>query len=144
MRLYTICIQQHPVAVVSAGADLPLPDWVATDPELMKTLRMTEQIRAQVPDDVKRAGEFIEIDQLLDTWLGNDLRVLEHNGQPLWTGDRNDIAIREARIEEADQWFASRREAVSNEDVDAGDADWVHFLVGVSDPTDEAVDEDDD
>lgn len=101
MKLYTICVRGRPVVTLSTDADQPVPDGL------------------------------IEVDKALDTWLGAGLRKLRNEGQVLWTGDRNDLQIREAQADEAERWSASHRKALESGELDAGEESWLTFLVPV-------------
>jgi hypothetical protein len=68
----------------------------------------------------------------LDSWLGEDLEVLQHNGTPLWDGDKANAYVREAWPEEAAVWNASLKQAIDSGEEDPGDL--VAYLVPVSDP----------
>ena len=75
-----------------------------------------------------------------EDWFKSDLRVLESEGAPLWDGV-SEIHIREAIEEERGKWDASRAQArIEGEDAD----DWVAYLVPVSDPTDNDLEDEDD
>jgi hypothetical protein len=140
MRLYTVCINNLPTVTMSAGVEPAMEDYYLNDPEILAAMRHTQaledRLKAKGPDAV-RMSELHEIDDALDTWLGEDLAVLETDGRPLWSGDRSALEIREAKADEAERWQAKSRAAVATGDADAGDESFLIWLVPVSDPTDE-------
>lgn len=76
MRLYTICIDQRPVLVMSTDAEPPMEDTLTTDAKLMKAHRDMQALRAKMQarlPDAERLADQREIDEALDTWLGEDL-----------------------------------------------------------------------
>jgi hypothetical protein len=119
MTIYTIETHGRPVVVVSVG-DMP-----ALEDSLAR-----ERMRKQA------------MDEALDTWLGEDLRRLESDGRPLWDGDRDALHVREASPEEVVVFKASREQAIREGELEAGDEDWVTFLVPVTDPDDDEDEED--
>jgi hypothetical protein len=64
-------------------------------------------------------------------------------GHPLWDGDRDALHVRKASADEAAIFRASREQAIREGELDAGDEDWVAFLVPVTDPTDDGEEEED-
>jgi hypothetical protein len=119
---------------MSVDADVPMPDSLITNAEVMKAVRasraLRDEIAARLPGDIQEASYLHEIDEALDTWLGEDLLTLQHDdGVPLWSGDRDALHIREARVDEAARWHASRQKAIDEDELDAGDEDWLAFLV---------------
>ena len=140
MTIYTIEAHGRPVVVVSIGNMPPLEDSFATKPELLQALRATRDLEEQLPPDMRERA----IDEALDTWLGKDLSTLESGGHPLWDGDRDALHVREASADEAAIFRASREQAIREGELDAGDEDWVAFLVPVTDPTDDGEEEEDD
>jgi hypothetical protein len=119
---------------MSVAAEDPLPDDLALDANMMKALRDSKAVLNSFPAGVQMIADRREIDEALDTWLGQDLLTLEHDGHPLWTGNSSDLDIREARTDEAEQWHTSRRQAIDREEIDAGQESWLLFLVQVSEP----------
>jgi hypothetical protein len=63
MRLYTICIDQRPVLVMSTNAESPMPDKLAMDAELMKAWRDARAMVENLPADVHRISDQQEIDE---------------------------------------------------------------------------------
>lgn len=132
MRLYTICIDQRPVLIMSAGVVPPMPDSLKTDAELVKAHRERRAMLERRPDEVRRTTERREIAEALNTWLGVELRSLTHDGAPLWSGDRASLEVREARADEVQRWHASRQHTAETGDPDTGEEDGLVFLVSVS------------
>jgi hypothetical protein len=130
MRLYTICIDQRPVVVISVDAEPPIPDSLTTRPDLMQTLRESRAQIESIPAD-PRTMDQMEIDEALDTYLGEDLQSLTCEGNSLWDGDHARLHIREARVDEAERWHLSRRAAIDAGEVAAGEEAWLTFLVPV-------------
>jgi hypothetical protein len=130
VRLFTICTNGLPVLVMSAGAEPPLPDSLTTNVALMKAHR---ELSAQMDNLPDYARYSVEIHEVLDTWLGADLRSQTYNGTPLWNGDLDSLQIREARTDEAERWHVSRRHAINEGELDAGAEDWLVYLVSPSD-----------
>jgi hypothetical protein len=134
LDLYTISIRNRPVLTMSVDANDPLPDTFATEPEMLKALReaqaLIDEMKARTPNLTEIAA-MREIDEALDTWLGDDLRSLKTEGHPLWKGDRNEITVREARVDEAESWHTSRRNAINEGELEAGEESWLIFLVPV-------------
>ena len=63
------------------------------------------------------------------------LRVLRHNGAPIWDG-RGGISARRADPAEVAGWEAAFLRALNEGDADSEDRkDWALFLVPVTDPT---------
>ena len=146
MKLYTICVRGRPVVTLRTGADDPLPDEFATDPQILQAIRESQAVRDKLKalsPGLDEAEAHDEIYDALDTWLGQDLRTLQNEGRPLWGGDMDDVHIREARVDEAERWHLSRRRALDSGEQDAGHESWHIFLVPVSDPTDDDLDEED-
>ena len=137
MRLYTICVRDLPAVVMSVDADGAIEDWVVADPLLLNAYRHTQEIEAKLPEHIRLYNYHCEIDEALDTWLGADLRALEHNARPLWTGKKRDLDIRAANLDEISRWHVSHREAINTGEIDAGEDSWLLFLVPMRDPTDE-------
>jgi hypothetical protein len=121
---------------MSAGVTPPMPDFVIKDPKLLEAHRFTESLMADLSEDARRAHELQEIDEAIATWLGADLRALEHDGRPLWNGDPSQLSVREATADEAAKWHSSYKEAVASGEVDAGDEEWAAYLVPAIDPDD--------
>ena len=135
MRLYTICIDQRPVLVMSTDAEPPMEDTLTTDAKLMKAHRDMQALRAKMQarlPDAERLADQREIDEALDTWLGEDLHSFG-----LWNGDWDRLHIREARTEEARRWHTSLTRAIDAGEEEAGSEDWVLLLVPVTDSPDE-------
>lgn len=140
MTLYTVCIKNRPVVVMSASAEAPMEEWVLNDPELLKAVRFDQSIRNRVKARIPNFDSVEELDEInkgLDTWLGEDLRTLENNGIPLWSGDRTDVDIREANTDELERWHTSHHEALISGEADVGENSWLIFLVPVTDPADD-------
>ena len=45
-----------------------------------------------------------DLDEALNSWLGADLSMLEHDGQPVWNGDPDALHVRSATSDEAETW----------------------------------------
>jgi hypothetical protein len=81
-------------------------------------------------------------DLLTDSWLLDDLLVLEAQGLPLWFGRPKDLFVRPAFAEEVSHWETGFNHALSEGHVTEDDrGGYIVYLVPVSDPT--ADDEDD-
>jgi hypothetical protein len=143
MTIYTIEAHGRPVVAVSIGDTPPLEDSLATRPELLQALRATRDLEERLPPDTREHVRRRALEEALDTWLGEDLSTLESGGQPLWDGDRDALRVREASADEAVIFRASREQAVREGELEAGDEDWVAFLVPVTDPTDDGEEEGD-
>ena len=94
------------------------------------------------PIMVLTAEDWEEARELADSEaLRADLLVLEHQGCPLWGGER-ELLVREAHPGEVSTWAASFAGACAGGDADEEDRDdWATFLVEVVevvDPTDDA------
>jgi hypothetical protein len=135
MRLYTICINQRPVLVMSTGAEPPMPDALTTNTVLMKAYRDMRALEESLPTDVRRISDEREIDKALDSWLREDLQALEQDGTPLWNGDRASLHIREATDDEAQGWRASLSQAIDRGEEDAGTEDWLYLVPPGTRPT---------
>lgn len=147
MKLYTVCVQGSPVLTMSVDTELPMEDSLLTDPEFMKLHRQTQATVDAMREGggaTAAASAAMEIYETLDTWLGKDLRALTTNGARVWDGNRKKLSFREARTYEAEKWHLSRRQAIETEKIEAGEEDWVTFLVPVKDPTDDDVADDPD
>jgi hypothetical protein len=87
------------------------------------------------------AEDEIAVEDQLSGSVGEDLTVLEYAdeaGRPLWDGDPDQLVVREAQPEEADQWTAAFAKAVREGEADEEDRDsWAVFLIDVVDPTDD-------
>jgi hypothetical protein len=129
MKLYTICIDQRPVVVMSTDAEPPMEDARTTNAVLMKAARDLRAMRESLPDDVLRSCDQREIDEALDSRLGQDLLVYG-----LWDGDSARLHIRDASADEAQHWHASLQEALDTGEEDAGEESWLIFLVPVREP----------
>jgi hypothetical protein len=81
-------------------------------------------------------------DLLTDSWLLEDLLVLETQGRPLWFGRPKDFFVRPALAQEASQWEEAFSRALSEGHITEWDRDgYIVYLVPVSDPTDDKEDE---
>jgi hypothetical protein len=129
MRLYTVCAHGRPVLVISAGTEDPMEDRFTTDPEIMNAHRFTQALSDNIPSEVASFSECGEIEEALDTWMGEDLQALKSGGRPLWNGDRTQVSIREATTDEAAKWHISWRDVIDAGDQDAGDESWAVYLV---------------
>jgi hypothetical protein len=138
LKLYTICVQGAPVLTMSVDSDPPMEDFVLRDPELLKAYRQSQALIEQIRREpgVDAIAEEMELHQALDTWLGEDLRALRRAdaSAPVWDGDPDKVRFREARTDEAERWHLSRRLAIEVGELDAGDEDWLHYLVPVKEP----------
>ena len=131
MKLYTICVDQRPVLVMSVDAEPLMPDQLTTNAELMKAQRDTRVSSHSLPADVQRVSDQREIDEALDTWLGHDLRTLRSHGVPLWNGGRANLHVREATPDEAKGWHEALQREIDTDEEDAGDEDWLVYLVPI-------------
>ena len=50
-----------------------------------------------------------DLDEALNSWLGADLAMREHDGQPVWNGDPDALHVRTATTDEADTWHHAWR-----------------------------------
>jgi hypothetical protein len=81
-------------------------------------------------------------DLLADSWLLEDLLVLETQGRPLWFGQQKDFSIRPAFAEEVSQWEEAFSSAQMEGHVTEWDRDgYIVYLVPISDPTGDEEDE---
>jgi hypothetical protein len=62
-----------------------------------------------------------------------DLMALASGGLPLWDGVV-DIKVRRARPDEEARWRASHAKAIRRGDIEAGEQEWIAFLVALTDP----------
>ena len=97
----------------------------------MKPQRGVRAFRDSRPADVQRIGDQREIDEALDTWLGQDLRTLRSHGVPLWSGGRASLHVREATPDEAQGWHEVLQREIDTGEEDAGDEDWLVYLVPI-------------
>ena len=75
-------------------------------------------------------------DLLTDSWLIEDLMVLETQGRPLWFGQQKDFFVRSASKDEVSQWEAAFSSALLDGHITDDDKDgYIVYLVSVSDPT---------
>jgi hypothetical protein len=144
MTIYTIEAHGRPVVAISIGNMPPLEDSFATRPELLRALRTARDMEERLPDDGREHMRRQAIDEALDTWLGGDLCILESEGRPLWSGDRDALRVREASPDEAAVFAASRERAVREGELDAGDEDWVAPVMEPDDDDDDDDDEEED
>jgi hypothetical protein len=86
-----------------------------------------------IPVVVTTADDIQEVEASFDTWLGQDLLVLEHNGKPLWNGDKENLQVREANPQEAATWRASSQRAIEDGE-DESEESHLAFLVDVTEP----------
>jgi hypothetical protein len=122
MRLYTICVHGCPVVVISTDTVPPMLDEFTTNAKLMQANRETEEFIDSLPDEVRRIGQRQEIDEAIDTWLGEDL--IEWG----WSGDHAALHVRDATTDEAGRWHISRQAAIDADAQEAGDEGWVIFV----------------
>src|SRR3712207_2480212 len=84
------------------------------------------------------ADDVEEVEEQIAGSIGEDLMLLEHNGEALWNGEEDQLFVREAHPKEAARWEASFAEAVRDGEVERGEREeWVAFLLDVVDPTDD-------
>lgn len=144
MKLYTVCVQGSPVLTMSIDADHPLEDFILRDPELLKAHRQTQAFIEQIRREpgVDAIADEREVNEALDTWLGEDLRALRTVGAhaPIWDGNPDELSFRGARTDEAEKWHLSRRLAIEMGELDAGGETWVRYLVPVQDTTGDSTD----
>jgi hypothetical protein len=134
MRLYTVCVESQPILVMSADADTPMLDAFTTIPELMKANRDNQPLWDETDEVVRRLTEQQEIEEAVDTWLGEDLMSLTRDdGRPLWNGDRSRLAVRDARTAEATEWHIALKQAIDIGEENAGTEDFALFLIPVND-----------
>jgi hypothetical protein len=128
MRLYTICVHGVPILVISTDTGLPFPDEFTTDAERLAADRATRALLKGMPEHARRISDQRKIDGALDTWLGEDLSLAG-----LCDGDHTNLHVRETCVDEAEQWHKPRRSAIEDGELEAGDEDWLVFLVSVGD-----------
>ena len=131
MKLYTICVDQRPVLVMSVDAGPLVPNQLITNAELMKAQRDTRALSDSLPADVQRINDQREINEALDTWLGQDLRTLRSHGVPLWSGGSASLLVRDATPDEAQGWHEALQRESDTDEEDAGDEDWLVYLVPI-------------
>jgi hypothetical protein len=74
-------------------------------------------------------------DLLTDSWLLEDLLVLETQGRPLWFGRQKDFFVRPASEAEVSQWEEAFSRALSEGHVTEDDrSGYIVYLMPVSDP----------
>lgn len=140
-NLYTVEAHGRPVVTLSA-TPIPTPsDDMLTNPLFVEALRKSHQILSDLRDDAEPEGvsldditDRIEIDEALETHLGEDLQIMEdvaRPGQPLWDGDRANINVRRATNEETEIWRGSLLKAMKAGEQEPGDTDWLVFLTAV-------------
>jgi hypothetical protein len=101
----------------------------------MTANRDSQALRDEMGDEVRRIGEQREIDEAMDTWLGEELMALtQDSGNPLWNGDRSVLTVREARTDEAAKRFISHQHAIDTGEEDAGTEDLCIYLVPTNEP----------
>ena len=54
--------------------------------------------------NVARQRAHGDLDEALNSWLGADLSILEHEGRPVWNGDPDVLHARSATAREAETW----------------------------------------
>jgi hypothetical protein len=101
-------MDDRPILVMSAGLEAPLDDSLSSK---------DRQMVQEDADDMDR----LEIEEALDTWLGEDLQ-----SAGLWGGERQ---IRQATEEEAARWRAALNRAREEGEADEDDDNWLAFLV---------------
>lgn len=103
----------------------------------MHTIEIAGGLTLVVNDSKDEAQEL-----LTDSWLLEDLLVLETQGRPLWFGQQKDFFVRPASEGEVSHWEEVFSRALSEGHVIEDDrGGYIVYLVPVSDPT--ADDEDD-
>jgi hypothetical protein len=122
-RLYTIELLAKPVTVLSAGVELLLEDNMATKPKLIRSLRFTQNLEASLSDEMIERRERQEINEALDTRLGEDLCV-----RLGWSRDVSEINVQPAKPDEAEARRTSPAKAVQAGERDAGDEDFGVYL----------------
>ncbi len=128
MKLFTVAVDGVPIVVLSVDAELGLPDQFARDPQALSALRAMAATTKSMPPGTSDIEQQMEIEDALDTWLGDDLLQIERNGQPLWDGNRDRLRISEALADEADHWRAAYRDALVRGEQDAGDESFLVFI----------------
>ena len=73
----------------------------------------------------------------------SELASLESRGTPVWNG-KDKITFRKANAGERSQWEKSYAAAVEEGEIDAGEEDWLQWLIPVDESDDDEEDEDDD
>jgi hypothetical protein len=131
MKLYTICVDQRPILVMSVDAGPLMPDQLTTNAEPMKARRDIRALSDSLPADVQRINDQREIDEALNTWLGQDLRTLRSHGVPLWSGGSASLLVRDATPHEAQGWHETLQREIDTDEEDAGDEDWLVYLVPI-------------
>jgi hypothetical protein len=125
MRLYTICANGRPVLTMNAGSEQTMEDSLTTKAELLAAHRESIKLLDSMGLDTEapRSMELREIDEALDTWLGQDLQ-----GLGLWNGNHGELTVRVASSSEADTWRASHEKAIAEDEYEGG-GDWVAYLL---------------
>jgi hypothetical protein len=124
MRLHTVSIDNLAVVAMSTDADAPMQDFVVHDAELLSAHRQMTELHntmKSIAPDLDKISDQREVDDALETWLGDDLKALQHHGVPLWNGDHSRLTSREATVDEASKWHHSRQKAVDEGEEGAGE-----------------------
>ena len=138
MQLYTVHAHGVPLLVISAGAEPWMEDSFTRDPSLMEAHRKAQawlkemDVLSGDPEGLRRSCDVREIEEAIDTWLGEDLLNLEHDAQLLWSGDRKQLVVHEATADEAAKWHRSRLNISDDSEIDGSD-NWLVYLVSVND-----------
>ena len=140
-NLYTVEAHGRPVVVISATSSEPPSDKMLANPRVIEALRRTRQLEADMakelsvdPNEFEEGVSVHEIDEALETYLGDDLQTMEGADSPggaLWDGNWENIHTRRATDVEAEQWKQSLLAAMQAGEQEPGDTDWVAFLVAV-------------
>lgn len=129
MRLYTICVQNRPILVLSTGAPLsPCDRENMTLAELAVVDVAHQTISALSPAAIQDMDRAV-IDQTISDGLGVLLMATTAAGRPLWNGDPDAVAIRRAHHAEALRWEDARRTAVAEGRFDAEEEEFAVLLV---------------
>jgi hypothetical protein len=92
--------------------------------------RLTDFINAKAVDrdgsldEFRHCSAIREIDEALDTWLGSELQAFG-----LWNGERDRGSARRASPDESAVWHRSHQAALDAGKEDAGEQDWLTYLV---------------
>jgi hypothetical protein len=124
LTLYTICILDRPTVVISANAT-PIPSAATlADPARLEAFQDVQEKRPQFGPEILRGAELMEIEEALDTWLGEEILNLKRHGKRVWNGNRSVVRVREANAQEVSQWEVSREAAIDAGEFPEDDDHW--------------------
>jgi hypothetical protein len=135
MRLYTICVQDRPILVLSTGSPSSSGQrGTMTADELAMVDAANRIVSAMSPaaiQDMDRAS----ISQTIDEGLGVLLMTATTADGPVWNGDPDAIAIRRAHDAEASRWEDARHTAIAERRFDAEEDEFAVMLIDCSSPS---------